>query len=107
VLRIRFILEAEGHRYLMAARRPPPRIDQSRVAVTSTTGVLLGLGFAHNLHTVEQVIELLRSGSIIGTIFVGVLINDSGAPGLKAFEGTDETGGKRTSKRGRSRRGQR
>lgn len=88
----------------MAARRPPPRIDQSRVAVTSTTGVLLGLGFAHNLHTVEQVIELLRGGSITGTIFVGVLLEGSkGAPGLKAYETT----AKSKSGRSRTRRNQR
>lgn len=94
----------------MAARKPSASVttvDRSRLAVTSSTGVVLGLGFAHNLHTVEQVIELLRSGSITGTIFVGVLINDSGAPGLKAYEGTDETNGKSKPRRRRSRRGQR
>jgi hypothetical protein len=90
----------------MAARRSPPKIDQSRIAMTSS-GVVLGLGFAHNVRTVEQVIELLRSGSITGTIFVGVMINDSGAPGLRAYEGTEVT--TTESKRGRrqARRGQR
>lgn len=91
----------------MAARRSSPKIDPSRLAMTSSSGVFFGLGFARNLHTVDEVIELLGSGAITGTIFVGVLINDSGAPGLKAFEGTEETGGKRTPKRGRTRRGQR
>jgi len=93
----------------MAARKSSASVttvDQSRVAVTST-GVLLGLGFARNLHTVEQVIELLQSGSITGTIFVGVLINDSGAPGLKSYEGSDESAAKSKSRRGRIGRGQR
>lgn len=90
----------------MAARRSPPKIDQSRLAMTSSN-VVLGLGFARNLHTVEQVIELLRGGSITGTIFVGVIINDSGAPGLKQFEGSDDIVGKNKPGRGRSRRGQR
>ena len=90
----------------MAARRWRTSIDQSRLAATSS-GVFLGIGFALSIHTVEQVIELLSSGSITGTIFVGVLINDSGAPGLKAFEGLDETVGKSKSRRSRSRRGQR
>lgn len=90
----------------MAARRSPPRIDQSRAAIASS-GIFLGVGFAHGLSTVEQVIELLRSGLITGTLFVGVLINDSGAPGLKAYEGTEETTGKNKPSRGRSRRNQR
>lgn len=87
----------------MAARRWRTSIDQSRLAVTSG-GVFLGLGFARNLHTVDEIIELLQSGSISGTIFVGVLVNDSGAPGLKAFDGTED---KRTPKPGRTRRRQR
>lgn len=91
----------------MATRRAPTSLDQSRIAVTSSSGVFLGLGFARNLHTVEQVIELLRGGSISGTIFVGVLINDSGAAALKAYDGSDETTGKSKPSRGRSRRGQR
>jgi len=69
--------------------------------------MFLGLGFARNLHSVQDVIELLRSGSITGTIFVGVLINDSGAPGLKAYEGTEETTAKSKSGRSRTRRDQR
>lgn len=89
----------------MAARRSPPKIDQSRLAMTSNN-VVLGLGFARNLHTVEEVIELLRGGSITGTVFVGVLLEGSkGAPGLKSFEGTEKTGGK--NKRRRRRRSQR
>ena len=91
----------------MAARRAPPKIDQSRIAMTSSSGVVLGLGFAQNLHSVEEVIELLRGGSIAGTISVGVLINDSGAPGLKAYEGLDATVGTSKSRRSRIRRGQR
>ena len=90
----------------MAARRSPTTVDQSRLAVTSS-GVILGLGFARNLHTVEEVIELLRGGSITGTIFVGVIINDCGAPGLKAFEGTEATTAKNKPSRGPSRKGQR
>ena len=90
----------------MAARRSSPKIDHSRLAMTGS-GVVLGLGFMHNIHTVEQVIELLQSGSITGTIFVGVLINDSGAPGLKAYEGSDESAAESKSRWGRSRRGQR
>ncbi len=90
----------------MAARRAPTSIDQSRLAVTSS-GVVAGLGFARNLHTVEEVIELLQSGSITGTIFVGVLINDSGAPGLKQFDGSEKTAAKNKSGRVQSRRGQR
>lgn len=95
----------------MAARKPSASVmtvDQSRLAVTSSTGVLLGLGFARNLHSVEEVIELLRGGSIHGTIFVGVLLeNSKGAPGLKAFEGTEETTAKNKPSRGPSRKGQR
>ncbi|MBI3200100.1 MAG: hypothetical protein HYZ29_01075 [Myxococcales bacterium] len=72
----------------------------------TSTGVFLGLGFARSLHTVEQVIELLRGGSITGTLFVGVLINDSGAAALKAYEGSDEIAAKSKPKRGQSRRGQ-
>ncbi|GMV17121.1 MAG: hypothetical protein AMXMBFR56_53450 [Polyangiaceae bacterium] len=90
----------------MAARRWRTSIDQSRLAATSGS-VFFGLGFAHNLHTVEQVIELLRSGSITGTIFIGVLINDSGAPGVKAYEGSDEIAARSKSRRSRTRRGQR
>lgn len=90
----------------MAARRSVTMVDESRVAATSS-GVFLGLGFARGLHTIEQVIELLQSGSITGTIFVGVLINDSGAAGLKAYEGTEETRGKAKRRRRRSQRGQR
>lgn len=90
----------------MTSRRATTSIDQSRLAVTSS-GVIVGLGFARNLRTVEQVIELLRSGSITGAVFIGVLINDSGAPGLKQFEGCDETTGKKKSGRGRSQRRQR
>lgn len=90
----------------MAARRAPPKIDHSRLAMTGS-GVVLRLGFMHNIHTVEQVIELLQSGSITGTIFVGVLTNDSGAPGLKAYEDSEETVVKNKSGRGRTRRGQR
>ena len=73
----------------------------------TSSNVVLGLGFARNLHTVEEVIELLRSGAITGTIFVGVIINDSGAAALKAYEGTDETGCKSKPSRGRRRWGQR
>ncbi len=87
----------------MAARRASTSLDQSRIAMTSSSGVFLGLGFARRLYTVEEVIELLQSGSITGTIFIGVLINDSGAPGLKQFEGSTA---KSKPKRGRS-RGQR
>ena len=94
----------------MAARKPSSSVTtvdwSSRVAMTST-GMFLGLGFARNLHSVQDVIELLRSGSITGTIFVGVLINDSGAPGLKAYEGTEETTAKSKSGRSRTRRDQR
>lgn len=90
----------------MAARRWVTRIDRSRLAASSS-GVFLGLGFARQLHTVEQVVELLRSGSITGTIFVGVLINDSGAAALKAYEGTEETTAKSKPSRGRKKRSQR
>ncbi|MCC6667213.1 MAG: hypothetical protein IT375_25935 [Polyangiaceae bacterium] len=56
----------------------------------------------------EEVIELLRGGSLTGTIFIGVLLEGSiGAAGLKAYEGTDGTGGKGKPNRGRSRRRQR
>lgn len=75
--------------------------------MTSSSGVVMGLGFSRNLHSVEDVIELLQSGSITGTIFVGVIINDSGAAGLKAYEGIEETGGKAKRRRRRSQRGQR
>lgn len=89
----------------MAARRTS--IDQSRLAVTSS-GVVLGLGFMHNVRTVEEVIELLRGGSITGTVFVGLLLEgSSGAPGLKSFEGTEETTAKNKPGRRGSRRGQR
>jgi len=95
----------------MAARRASAKvttIDQSKIAMTSSSGVVLGLGFMHNIHTVEQVIELLQSGSITGTIFIGVLLEgSSGAPGLKAYEGTEETTAKSKSGRSRTRRGQR
>ena len=91
----------------MAARRSSPKIDDSRLAMTGS-GLVLGLGFMHNIHTVEQVIELLQSGSITGTIFIGVLLeSSSGAPGLKAYEGTEETTVKSKRGRSRSRRGQR
>lgn len=91
----------------MAARRSNTTIDQSRLAATSS-GVFLGIGFAQNLHSVDQVIELLRGGSITGNIFIGVQIDGRGALGLKAYEGTEETTtAKNKPSRGRSRRGQR
>lgn len=92
----------------MAARSLSPKLDPSRIAMTSSSGLALGLGFMHNIHTVDQVIELLRGGSITGTIFIGVLLEGSnGAAGLKAYEGTEETGGKNKRRRRRSQRGQR
>lgn len=90
----------------MAVRRWVTSLDQSRLAATSGA-VFMGLGFARRLQTIEEAIELLRSGSITGNVFIGVQIDGSGVPGLRAYEGTDETGGKRTAKRGRSRRNQR
>ena len=91
----------------MAARRSFPKIDHSRLAMTGS-GVVLGLGFMHNIHTVEQVIELLQSGSLTGTIFIGVLLEgSSGAGGLKAYEGSEESAAKNKSGRVQSRRRQR
>lgn len=92
---------------MISARRWVTRIDQSRLAATSG-GIFLGLGFARNLHTVDEIIELLRGGSITGTVFVGVLLEGSkGAPGLKQFEGSEETTAKNKPGRRGSRRGQR
>lgn len=90
----------------MAARRPTITVDTSRLAVTSSR-VMLGLGYLANVTTVEEIIELLRDGSVSGRIFVGVEIGRAGAPGLKAFEDSDEIADKGKSSRGRSRKGQR
>lgn len=74
----------------------------------TSSGVVLGLGFMYNVHTIEGIIDLLRSGSITGTIFVGVALEaKTGAPGLKTYEGTEETDAESKPRRGRSRRRQR
>jgi len=67
----------------------------------------MGLGFARQLQTIEDAIELLRGGSITGNVFIGVQIDVRGVPGLRAYEGTDENAAKRKAKPGRSRRSQR
>jgi len=88
----------------MAARRWVTSIDQSHLAATSS-GMFLGLGFARGLYTIDEVIELLRSGLITGNIFIGVQIDGRGALGLKAYVGADETDGQsKPTPRRRSRR---
>lgn len=86
----------------MATRRPDITLDRSRVAMTSS-GIMLGLAYLADVKTIEEVIELLRDGSVSGRVFVGVEIGPVGAPGLKAYE----TGGRSKPSRRRSGRGQR
>jgi hypothetical protein len=55
----------------------PTQVDQSPLAVTSQGSLIVGLGYTHDLRSLAQVVELLRSGAVTGTIFVGVVLSGS------------------------------
>lgn len=70
---------------------------------------MLGLGYLHDLRTVGQLIKLLRTDEITGTIFIGLLLEGSkGAKALEQFEDASaEIAATSHVGRGRTRRGQR
>jgi hypothetical protein len=63
------------------------RIDQSPLAVTSSGGIVVGLGYTRDLNSTDEIIDLLRSGRLTGTLFVGTVLSGSTAKAaLKRFD---------------------
>lgn len=72
----------------MPIRRSAPRLSQSPLAQTSDGQLVVGLGYAADVLTVEQIVELLRDGSITGKVFIGVVL--SGAKAVRAKKQLDD-----------------
>jgi hypothetical protein len=68
------LILAPAERIPFVPRRFSNRIDQSPLAVSSSGGIVIGLGYAHDLRSTEQLVEVLRSGKLAGELFVGLLL---------------------------------
>lgn len=57
--------------------RTTARIDQSPIAVTASGKIIAGLGYVASVHTVDDLIELIRQRRWRGgQLFVGVVLDD-------------------------------
>jgi len=64
------------------------RVNQSPLAITSKGDVLVGTGYALDLHTLVDVVKAIHRGEIAGRVFVGIVLD--GPCRLKALKAMDD-----------------